>query len=189
MKFLSLFLLFVLSFSSLPLIICEVVCSEEVLARELLEDINDNGKLDCLREIRDENGKVIQSAAAWDSDCAFESEPKTEHWKTRLIRNYGLTKGLVDVNGNPVPDDFDDQADMCEIIRALIANGVFPNISTDITNINPAIVNLIDCPGEQGQTEVCAATAGSYADKEGWYIFLDGQSITFNGKPKYKLEG
>ena len=56
MKFLSLFLLFVLSFSSLPLIICEVVCSEEVLARELLEDISDNGKLDCLREISSRMG-------------------------------------------------------------------------------------------------------------------------------------
>lgn len=189
MKFLSSVPLFILSISFLPLIFSEVVCSEEVLARELYEDISDNGKLDCLREIHDAKGNVIQSAAAWDSDCAFEAESKTNHWKNRLIANYGLTKGLVDVNGNPVENDFDDQADMCEIIRALIANGVFPNISTDVTNINPDIVNLIDCPGEQGQTEVCAATAGSYADKEGWYIFLDGQSITFNGKPKYKLDG
>jgi hypothetical protein len=45
-----------------------------------------------------------------------------QHWKTRLEKNYGVTRGLVDVNGNPVENDFDDQADMCEIIRALIAN-------------------------------------------------------------------
>lgn len=28
----------------------QVVCSEDELVRELREDINDNGKLDCLRE-------------------------------------------------------------------------------------------------------------------------------------------
>lgn len=44
------------------------------------------------------------------------------HWKNRLIKNYGLTKGLVDVDGNPVENEFPDQADMCEIIRALLAN-------------------------------------------------------------------
>ena len=44
------------------------------------------------------------------------------HWKNRLIKNYGLTKGLVDVDGNPVENDFADQADMCEIIRAMLAN-------------------------------------------------------------------
>jgi len=39
-----------------------------------------------------------------------------------LIKNYGLTKGLVDVDGNPVENDFPHQADMCEIIRALLGN-------------------------------------------------------------------
>jgi hypothetical protein len=47
-----------------------------------------------------------------------------QHWKTRLEKNYGVVRGLVDVNGNPVENDFDDQADMCEIIRALIANSI-----------------------------------------------------------------
>lgn len=47
------------------------------------------------------------------------------HWKNRLIKNYGLTKGLVDVDGNPVENDFPDQADMCEIIRALLANSKY----------------------------------------------------------------
>ena len=28
----------------------------------------------------------------------------------------------VDVDGNPVENDFSDQADMCEIIRAMLAN-------------------------------------------------------------------
>lgn len=34
-----------------------------------------------------------------------------------------MTKGLVDVDGNPVDTDFEDQADMCEIVRALVFNG------------------------------------------------------------------
>lgn len=165
----------------------EVVCSEETLIKDLLADIEDNGKLDCLREIIGPDGNPIDSPAAWKSDCSFESEPKYSHWKHKLIRNYGLKKGLVDVDGNPVEDDFDNQADMCEIIRALIANGVYPGISTDVTQISKDIVNLIDCPGKTGQTKVCAATAGAFNDKEGWYIFLDGEGIRFNDKPKYKL--
>ena len=36
-----------------------------------------------------------------------------------------MTKGLVDVEGNPVENDFEDQADMCEIVRALVANSKF----------------------------------------------------------------
>ena len=48
-------------------------------------------------------------------------------------------------------------------------------------------MQYIDCPGDDGQTEVCAATSGSFADNKSWYIFLDGQSITFNNKPKFEL--
>lgn len=73
-------------------------------------------------------------AANWDSDCSFEANNPSinfffykldNHWKNRLIKNYGLTKGLVDVDGNPVENDFSDQADMCEIIRALLANSIY----------------------------------------------------------------
>jgi len=39
-----------------------------------------------------------------------------------------------------------------------------------------------------GSTSVCAANAGSFANRLGWYIFLDGQSIKFNGKPNYHLK-
>jgi hypothetical protein len=60
-------------------------------------------------------------------------------------------------------------------------------MGVDVRAINPKIVDLIDCPGDEGQTEVCAATAGSFADPTGWYIFLDGQSINFNGSPRYEL--
>jgi len=106
----------------------EVVCSEDELVREIVEDLEDNGKLDCLRESSpsspDEKPEQREKriAANWNSDCSFEAESENFHWKTRLEKYYGLTKGLVDVDGNPVDDDFEDQADMCEIIRALVAN-------------------------------------------------------------------
>ena len=108
----------------------EVVCSEDELVREIIEDLEDNGKLDCLRESNplspDEKPeqKTKRIAANWDSDCSFESDSESYHWKTRLEKYYGLTKGLVDVDGNPVEDDFEDQADMCEIMRALVANSM-----------------------------------------------------------------
>jgi len=108
----------------------EVVCSEDELVKELIEDLEDNGKLDCLRESlplsKDETleQKEKRIAANWNSDCSFEAESDNFHWKTRLEKYYGLTKGLVDVDGNPVDNDFDDQADMCEIVRALIANSI-----------------------------------------------------------------
>lgn len=46
-----------------------------------------------------------------------------DHWKNALASNYNFYKGLVNVEGEPVAEDFEDQADMCEIVRALIANG------------------------------------------------------------------
>ena len=97
--------------------------------------------------------KDLRIKANWDSDCSFESETEEEgkKWKDRLEINYKLTKGLVDVDGNPVDEDFEDQADMCEMIRALIFNGVFPNVSTDISNISKDIVQYLDCPGQEGK--------------------------------------
>jgi hypothetical protein len=64
---------------------------------------------------------------------------------------------------------------------------VFPNIGSDVTSISKDMVRFIDCPGDDGQTEVCAANPGSFADKYGWYIFLDGKSMTFNGRPRYEI--
>ena len=119
---------FVLIFTLISLSKSEVVCSEDELVKEIMEDLEDNGKLDCLREsvpLSDKETpeqKAKRIAANWNSDCSFESESDNYHWKTRLEKYYGLTKGLVDVDGNPVDNDFEDQADMCEIIRALVAN-------------------------------------------------------------------
>jgi hypothetical protein len=49
--------------------------------------------------------------------CAFEAD--SEKWMENLKENYGI-ETLVDSEGNPVEKDFDDQADMCEIVRAYI---------------------------------------------------------------------
>ena len=39
----------------------------------------------------------------------------------------------------------------------------------------------------QGQTEICAATVAAFPKREKWFILLDGQSVTFNGLPRWKL--
>ena len=59
----------------------QVVCSEDELIRELREDIEDNGKLDCLRvslspldQEETEEQKIRRMASNWDGDCSFEAE-------------------------------------------------------------------------------------------------------------------
>ena len=74
---------------------------------ELLQDIRDNGKLDCLRkainpptnrsESEDERKRRLE--AAWDTDCAFEAD---YNWFKSLKESYGLKTGLVDSDGKPV---------------------------------------------------------------------------------------
>ena len=58
----------------------QVVCSLDELIKEVIEDLDDNGKLDCLREILnpDEDNeknedRIKRKAAQWDSDCSFEA--------------------------------------------------------------------------------------------------------------------
>ena len=61
----------------------EVVCSEDELVKEILEDLADNGKLDCLRESLPPPGgesndqKLLRLAANWDSDCSFEADTES----------------------------------------------------------------------------------------------------------------
>lgn len=44
--------------------------------------------------------------------------------------------------------DFPDQADMCELIRALIAGGKFPTCKADVSNITEECLDSIDCFGD-----------------------------------------
>jgi hypothetical protein len=184
-----------LIFICFPTCESQVVCSEDELIRELYEDIIDNGKLDCLRKSATPNGadeteeqRKKRLAAEWNSDCSFEADNTgSTNWVSKLINSFQLKKGLVDVNGDPIDKDFDDQADMCEIVRALVANGKIPEIGEDVKSIDLKLLDYIDCPGAEGQTEVCAATGGSFADSKGWLILLEAQSMQINKEPKYVL--
>merc|ERR1712080_143399 len=168
----------------------DAVCTEQVLITELRQDILDNGKLDCLRVVQPAPADVEETdlmrknriAAVWDTDCAFEA---SYNWLGQLKEYYGLEKGLVDVNGKPVKRDFDDQADMCEMVRALIAGGAMPGANPNVQKIEVDVLDGIDCPGnaDQGQSEICAATGGSPAQGYSWYIFLHGGTFTIDGKP------
>ena len=143
----------------------DAVCDEQTLITELKQDIADNGKLDCLREVRDaptdkeenEEEKKKRIAAAWDTDCSFEAE---YDWMRLLKDIHGLEKGLVDANGDSVKTDFEDQADMCEIVRGMIAAGLVKGAKPNVKEIDEDSVDAIDCPGngDAGQSEICAVT-------------------------------
>ena len=62
-----------------------------------------------------------------------------------------MNSGLVDVDGRPVNKDFDEQADMCEIVRALAASGKFTGVN-DIQIVPLSITNEIDCAGTPGNS-------------------------------------
>ncbi len=192
MEYFNIIFCFFITFVNFNLTYQDAICTEATLITELIQDIKDNKKLDCLRDpldppldhIESQEEKVLRIEAAWDTDCAFEAD---YDWLTILKKNYGLNFGLVDVNGKQINTDFDNQADICEIIRALIADGKFVGYTLD--NLDERIIDSISCPGDESQTQVCAATGGSAAQKYGWYIFLEGMSITVDEKPKwYKKE-
>ncbi len=86
----------------------------------------------------------------WTGDCSFEADNiEDANWGKFLQLNFGISTGLVDVDGKPVPSDFDEQADMCEIIRALVASGKFTGVN-DVQIVPISITNEIDCVGEPG---------------------------------------
>ncbi len=184
------FLIFYLQFSFNK---ADSVCTEATLVTELIQDIKDNNKLDCLRKplnppsdrAESEDEKKLRLEGAWDTDCAFEAD---YDWLKTLKEIYGLKTGLVDANGKPVENDFDDQADMCEIVRAIIAGGLLEGAKLD--ELSPSVVDGIDCPGEGelGQTEVCAVSGGAASQRYAWYILLNGMSITAVNKPKWELD-
>src|SRR5690242_7390604 len=79
----------------------DAVCTGPTLITELLQDIVDNGKLDCLRRPLDPPSDRVETddqrkrrlEAAWDTDCAFEAD---YDWLKPLKKWYGLKSGLVD---------------------------------------------------------------------------------------------
>ena len=168
----------------------DAVCTEAILLTEILQDIEDNNKLDCLREplpaptdhVETAEEKRKRFEAAWDTDCAFEAD---YDWMKPLKALYGLKTGLVDRDGVSVANDFNNQADMCEIVRALIAGGKIDGYKLE--NLNPQVLDSISCPGDDSQSQICAATGGAATQSYSWYIFLQGGSITADSKPRWKL--
>lgn len=174
----------------------QVVCSQDELIREIMEDLIDNGKLDCLRKSSSPNEadetdeqRSRRIAANWDSDCSFEAEDEENDWRKKFLEIFEV-ESFVDVLGNkadPPFQDFDDQADMCELVRALVANGKF-SFGKNMDSISLELLDKIDCPGGDGQTQICAANTGSFAEKQKWVILLNGQSMRINGFPIYKID-
>lgn len=175
----------------------QVVCSQNELIKELMEDLLDNGKLDCLRKSSNPNQDdeteeqaKRRIAANWTGDCSFEAQGDDENdWRKNFLENYGV-KNFVDVFGNPANpphQDFDDQADMCEIIRALVGNGFF-SFGKNMDSISLDLLDHIDCIGSQGQTQICAATVGSFAENDKWVVFINGQSIRIDGIPTFQID-
>ena len=103
-----------------PICYTHAVCDLDTLRMELQQDLADNGMLDCLRVIdpphfvdENEQQKNLRLSAQWDSSCSFESD---NNWMEELSKSFGINQ-LVDSIGDPVKKNFEDQADMCEIVR------------------------------------------------------------------------
>ena len=171
------------------------VCTTQTLISELAQDILDNGKLDCLRKPlpapRDKPELPIEKKrrleGAWDTDCAFEAD---YDWMKITRERFGLRTGLVDRDGKAVENPFDQQADMCELIRAMIAGGLMEG--QKLGGLNEDSFNVIDCPGPADQNlQICAATSGAASQKYGWIILLEPTSLTIKDstvKPQWALE-
>ena len=178
MKILTTFLL--ISFSVIK---SDAVCGLNTLLMEVKQDLADNGMLDCLRVIdpphfveETEEQKNLRLAAQWDTSCAFESNAD---WKEQIRQHLGINQ-LVDSVGEPVKDDFNDQADICEIIRAALYKNLFDINNVNLQKLPDDLIDKIDCDGVEGFREgprICAATGSSYFQKDTWSIFLYPSAI------------
>lgn len=175
----------------MTVIVSDAVCDLETLKLELLQDLEDNNMLDCLREIdvphnlsETENQKNIRLAAQWDSSCSFEGD---NTWIDNMKKIYGVTQ-LVDSEGEPVKKDFDDQADMCELIRAAVAKNLFGITNLDMRKLPKTFVDGIQCAGAKGDIygpQICAATSSSFYNPGAWNIMNKSSAITFDSKPQF----
>jgi len=74
--------------------------------------------------------------------------------------------------------------------RAALAKNLFDIDNLNIQDLNiddensMKFLNMIDCPGpgkyRMEGPRICAATSGSYFEKEGWNIFLGSNNIKVN---------
>ena len=160
------------------------VCDLETFLLEVKQDLKDNGMLDCLRVIEPpnfvvetEDQKNMRLAAQWDTACAFEAE---NDWM-KLIKDHYKISGLVDSIGEPVLKQFEDQADLCEILRAGVAKNLFGQ-DINMQQVPESILDKIECAGSGAKNapQICAATGSSYFQKDSWSIFLKSSVIKVN---------
>ena len=173
----------------------DAVCSAQGLITELVQDIRDNGKLDCSRkplpEPKDKpetsEEKKIRLEAAWDTDCAFEAD---YDWLKIASERFGMRSGLVDRDGKAVSNPFDNQADICELVRAMTVAGLFEGVKLDA--LNEDSYQGIECVGPADQeNQICAVSGGASGQKYSWIILLEPSHMTVkeNGSiPKFVLD-
>lgn len=107
--------------------------------------------LDCLRVIHPPHNKEElpddinkRLAAQWDSDCSFEGP---DSWVEEMKKIHNIPY-LVDDLGDVVEESLDDQADLCEFIRAAFVANKFPKMGT-VTNMNRDFLAKISCAGHK----------------------------------------
>jgi hypothetical protein len=177
---------------SLICINADAVCDLHTLKLELRQDLDDNGFLDCERVIaakhfeeETENQKNKRLAAQWDTNCGFESRGD---WKEQLRKNYDIVT-ITDSIGTITNKNAENQADMCEIVRAAMGK-YLATFSMTLGEVSKEaldkkyefIVQKIDCAGPldvKDGPRICAANGGSYFQKN-WSIFLYPAVIKVN---------
>jgi len=75
---------------------------------------------------------------------------------------------------------------MCELMRALIAGGIIEGVKLD--NLTPQVVDSLDCPGEDSQSQICAVSGGAATQSYAWYILLEGKSIMADSFPRWEMD-
>ena len=194
------------------------ICTASELIEELEQDLNDNNRLDCLLESvqgtnedleqdEDNNSSPYSSFLEfsnlskykqdvlsnnkkklhlWKSNCSFKTSP---HNFTTFYRNYPLTSGLLDIDGNPINAPSPLEATLCVIVRSLLGNNLIPEYTSNVDlliNVPKGVVEkYLRCPGI-GENSVCAATASYFLDEDAWVMFIDPQTIAIDGHPKFK---
>lgn len=172
---------------------CDSVCTAKLLIQELKEDLRDNGKLDCLfkpipaRGNENNEERKIRIDGVWDTDCAFQA---SYDWFGIAKENFGINTGLVDSEGKVVEDQFDNQSDMCELIRSMINADLFEGYNLE--NLQEDAFDIIECPGPNDQAfQICAASGGSANQKYTWTILIEPSAFTIMKnqiEPSFSLE-
>ena len=125
----------------------------------------------------------------WKSNCSFKAAAEKNYGI--FLRNYPLTKGLLDVSGNPINSPSPVEATLCVMIRSLIGNNLIPGITTTpdfLINVSKGVLEQnLRCPG-YGENSVCAATASYFLDEQAWVLFISPDTISAHGHPKFKSD-